>query len=308
MSKKNNSLTQRTVSPTDVALIGISSRLPGAATPDDFWKNLHDGKESIVELSDAVLQEAGVSEAERSDPHYVKRAPQLKGVEWFDAGFFGLSPNEAAIMDPQHRLFLECGWHALESAGYDPDTFDGPIGVFGGSGYNAYMTYHLARNKKLLDSMGFFLLRHTGNDKDFLTTRLSYCLNLTGPSINVQTACSTSLVAVHLAAQSLINFECDMAMAGGVTIELPLNHGYRYSPGEIYSPDGHCRAFDAESQWMAELPAGSLVVFSAHTVHGSEPNRSDRARRAIVLTYQPADHPMFKRDGMRNVALREAQG
>ena len=124
MSKSNNNSMERAVMPTDIALIGMSARFPGAATPDEFWCNLRDGKESIVELSDAILKEAGVSESERADPHYVKRAPLLKGVEWFDAGFFGLSPNEAAVMDPQHRLFLECGWHALESAGYDPDAFD----------------------------------------------------------------------------------------------------------------------------------------------------------------------------------------
>ncbi len=233
--------------PTDIAIVGHSARLPGASTADEFWDNLRNGRESIVDLSDEDLLAAGVPPERLENPNYVKRAPLLRGVEWFDAAFFGLNPNEAAVMDPQHRLFLECGWHALEDAGYDPSRFDGPIGVFGGSGYNAYMTYHLARNRELLDSMGFFLLRHTGNDKDFLTTRLSYCLNLTGPSVNVQTACSTSLVAIHLAAQSLINFECDLALAGGVTIELPLNHGYMYSPGEIYSPDGHCRAFDADS-------------------------------------------------------------
>lgn len=235
-------------SETDIAIVGLSLKFPGASSAAEFWDNLREGRESIVDLTDEELLAAGVLPSLLVDPQYVKRAPLLKGVGWFDAAFFGLNPNEASVMDPQHRLFLECGWHALEDAGYDPATFGGPIGVFGGSGYNAYMTYHLSRNRELMNSMGFFLLRHTGNDKDFLTTRLSYCLNLTGPSVNVQTACSTSLVAMHLAAQSLLNYECDMALAGGVTIELPLNHGYRYSPGEIYSPDGHCRAFDADSQ------------------------------------------------------------
>lgn len=260
MASNNKKIDLTEYSETDIAVVGISLRLPGASSQDEYWRNLREGRESIDDLSDDDLLASGVAASTLADPNYVKRAPLLKRVEWFDAAFFGLNPNEASVMDPQHRLFLECGWHALEDAGYDPADFDGPIGVFGGSGYNAYMTYHLAQNRELLDSMGFFLLRHTGNDKDFLTTRLSYCLNLTGPSVNVQTACSTSLVASHLAIQSLVNFECDMALAGGVTIELPLNHGYRFVPGEIYSPDGHCRAFDADSQGTVFGSGCGIVV------------------------------------------------
>lgn len=260
MAANDSKVDKADYSETDIAVVGMALRLPGASSQDEFWTNLKEGRESIDDLSESDLLASGVAASDLADPNYVKRAPLLKRVEWFDAAFFGLNPNEASVMDPQHRLFLECGWHALEDAGHDPANFKGPIGVFGGSGYNAYMTYHLAQNRELLDSMGFFLLRHTGNDKDFLTTRLSYCLNLTGPSVNVQTACSTSLVAAHLAIQSLINFECDMALAGGVTIELPLNHGYRFIPGEIYSPDGHCRAFDADSQGTVFGSGGGIVV------------------------------------------------
>ena len=169
-------------------------------------------------------------------------------MEEFDAKFFGFSPREASIMDPQHRHFLEVAWQALENAGHVPATFGGSIGVFGGSGHNAYMPLNLLSNPKLMASVGFFLVRHTGNDKDFLTTRVSYLLNLRGPSVNVQTACSTSLVAIHMGVQSLLNGECDMALAGGVTIELPHRHGYLYRENEILSPDGHCRAFDAASK------------------------------------------------------------
>jgi acyl transferase domain-containing protein/thioesterase domain-containing protein/acyl carrier protein len=150
-------------------------------------------------------------------------------------------------MDPQHRHFLECCWEALEHSGHVPETFDGAIGVYGGSGMNAYMIYNLQTNPKLIDSVGLFLVRHTGNDKDFLTTRVSYQFNLKGPSINVQTACSTSLVAIHVACQSLLARECDLALAGGVTIDLPLNRGYLYREGEVLSRDGHCRAFDHRS-------------------------------------------------------------
>ncbi len=230
-----------------IAIVGIACRVPDADTPAAFWQNLRAGHESLTALSDEELLGAGVTEAQLADPNYVKAGMFLQHMDCFDAGFFGFSPRDAAIMDPQHRQFLENCWEALENAGYNPEAFDGSIGVFGGSGHNAYMPYNLLSNPGLVDDVGFFLLRHTGNDKDFLTTRVSYCLNLKGPSVNVQTACSTSLVAAHIACQSLLNGECDMALAGGVTIELPHLRGYLYKENEILSPDGHCRPFDAKS-------------------------------------------------------------
>lgn len=232
---------------TDLAVVGVACRFPGAASPDAYWENLRDGKESVVRLSDAALVAAGVNRRLLRDPAYVKAAAVLDDIDQFDAGFFGFSAREAQVLDPQHRFFLEVCWEALESAGHMPEHFDGRIGVFGGSGHNAYMPYNLFTNPKLMESMGLFLVRHTGNDKDFLATRASYCLDLHGPAVNVQTACSTSLVAIHLAAQSLLGGECDMALAGGVTIELPHGQGYRFEEGEILSPDGHCRAFDHKS-------------------------------------------------------------
>ncbi|HTU57596.1 MAG TPA: beta-ketoacyl synthase N-terminal-like domain-containing protein, partial [Polyangiales bacterium] len=150
-------------------------------------------------------------------------------------------------MDPQHRHLLEVAWETLEDSGHLPETFEGPIGVWAGCGMGAYFMYNILSNRELVDSTGLFLLRHTGNDKDFLPTRISYTLNLRGPSVGVQTACSTSLVAVHYACQSLLSGECDMALAGGVTIELPHARGYMFEHGEILSPDGHCRAFDHKS-------------------------------------------------------------
>jgi acyl transferase domain-containing protein len=166
----------------------------------------------------------------------------------FDGEFFGFSPKESAIMDPQHRHFLECSWEALESAAHPPERFKGPIGVFAGCGMGSYFYVNVCSQAELVRDVGLFLLRHTGNDKDFLATRVSYLLDLAGPSINVQTACSTSLVATHLAVQSLLARECDMALAGGVTIELPQNRGYVYQEGEVLSPDGHCHAFDHRGQ------------------------------------------------------------
>jgi acyl transferase domain-containing protein/thioesterase domain-containing protein len=182
-----------------------------------------------------------------ANPAYVKRASLLDDAPMFDASFFGLSPRDASIMDPQHRHFLECAWEALEDAGHPPQGFDGSIGVFAGSGMNTYLIHNLLANRRLLESAGLFQLKQTGNDKDVLATRVSYQLDLRGPSVNVQTACSTSLVAVHMACQSLLNHECDMALAGGVTIEIPYGQGYIYREGEILSRDGHCRSFDAAS-------------------------------------------------------------
>ncbi|PZN93824.1 MAG: hypothetical protein DCF31_11405 [Alphaproteobacteria bacterium] len=230
-----------------IAVVGMAGRFAGATDIDAYWRNLREGVESIVNLTDAELLAAGVNPRLLRRPNYIKAAAPLPDMEMFDAGFFGMSPREAAIMDPQHRHFLECAWAAIEDAGHPPERFAGATGVFAGSGHNAYMPYNLLTNPKLMEQVGFFLVRHTGNDKDFLTTRVSYLLNLRGPSVNVQTACSTSLVAIHMAVQSLLNRECDMALAGGATIELPHRHGYLHQEGGIMSPDGHCRAFDAES-------------------------------------------------------------
>jgi acyl transferase domain-containing protein len=230
-----------------IAIVGMAGRFPGARNLRDFWQNLRDGVESVRTLSDAELLAAGVSPEELASPDYVKRASVLDDVPMFDAGFFGFSPRDAAIMDPQHRHFLECAWEALEDAGHPPSGFSGSIGVFAGSGMNTYLIHNLLANRKLLETAGLFQLKQTGNDKDVLSTRVSYQFDLRGPSLNVQTACSTSLVAVHLASQMLLNFECDMALAGGVTIENPHGQGYIYRDGEILSRDGRCRSFDASS-------------------------------------------------------------
>ena len=232
---------------TFLAVIGMAGRFPGARNVNQLWRNLCDGVEGISFLTDEQLRAAGVSAAEFTDPNYVRTAAVLEGVDWFDAGFFGLSPKDASIMDPQHRHFLECSWEALENAGWTPDQFDGRIGVYAGSGMNSYLFHNLLANSELVAEAGIFLLKQTGNDKDVLATRVSYQFGLTGPSLSVQTACSTSLVAIHSACQSLLSHECDMALAGGVTIEIPHGRGYIYRQGEILSRDGHCRAFDADS-------------------------------------------------------------
>ncbi|MFE4108626.1 type I polyketide synthase [Almyronema epifaneia] len=226
----------------DIAIIGMAGRFPGANTLEQFWHNLQHGVESISFLSEETLQAAGVTPEQWTHPHYVKASSQLDDIEWFDASFFGLSPREAEIMDPQHRLFLECAWEALETAGYVPE---GSVGVYAGANMNSYLI-NLYSNQNLVADLGEQIT--FGNSKDFMPTRLSYKLNLHGPSLNIQTACSTSLVAVHVACQSLLNQECDMALAGGVSVKIPQTAGYQYREDDIFSPDGHCRAFDAQAQ------------------------------------------------------------
>ncbi|NAZ37821.1 type I polyketide synthase [Rubellimicrobium sp. CFH 75288] len=227
-----------------VAIIGLGLHLPGADGPVAFWRNLAGGVRSIRRLGREELLAAGESPARIDRPDYVPFAADLPGWAGFDPAFWGLSPKDAAVMDPQHRHFLEAAWEALEDAGVDPDRFAGRIGTFAGSGEARWWHAHVLANRDLVESTGEFLLRHTGNDKDFLATRLAHILDLRGPAITVQTACSTSLVATHYACQSLLLGECDLALAGGATLELPQPRGYLFREGEILSPDGECHAFD----------------------------------------------------------------
>ncbi|WP_022706034.1 type I polyketide synthase [Paracoccus zeaxanthinifaciens] len=242
----------------DIAIVGMGIDVPGASDVAQFWRNLRDGIESIRPLSQQELEAAGEIAARIAHPDYVPHAALLDGYDMFDAEFFGLSPKDAAIMDPQHRKFLECCWHAIEHAGHRPDNL-GSVGVWAGCGMGSYFAVNICSNRDLVEETGMFLLRHTGNDKDFLATRVSHALDLRGPSVSVQTACSTSLVAVHAAAQALIAGDCDTALAGGVTIEFPQGRGYMYKPNEILSPDGHCRAFDHRSEGTV-FGSGTAVV------------------------------------------------
>ncbi len=244
----------------DVAIVGMAAHLPGAADPVAYWENLRRGIESIRRLSEEELLAAGESPQRMRHRNYVRAAAVLDSFEHFDADFFGFSPKEAAIMDPQHRQFLEVAWEALENAGHPPESFPGAIAVYAGCGMGSYFYFNICSNPDLVASTGMFLLRHTGNDKDFLATRVSHIFDLKGPSVNIQTACSTSLVAVHYACQALLGGECDMALAGGVTIELPHARGYIFQEGEILSPDGHCHAFDHRAQGTVFGSGAGVVV------------------------------------------------
>ncbi|WP_147114314.1 type I polyketide synthase [Tateyamaria sp. syn59] len=245
---------------TDIAIIGMAAHLPGADDIEAYWSNLKNGIESIRHYSREDLLAAGEAPHLVERPDYVPAAAPLDGFETFDPDFFGLSPKEAAIMDPQHRQFLEVAWEALENAGRPPSRADGPIGVYAGCGMGSYFYFNICSNRDLVDDVGMFLLRHTGNDKDFLATRVSHIFDLKGPSINVQTACSTSLVATHYAVQALLADDCDTAIAGGVTIELPQHRGYLYKEGEVLSPDGHCHAFDHRAQGTVFGSGAGAVV------------------------------------------------
>ncbi|MYT14312.1 Acyl transferase domain-containing protein [Streptomyces sp. SceaMP-e96] len=231
---------------TGIAVVGMAGRFPGAEDIDAYWRNLRDGVESITRLAEEELLAEGIGRVEFERPEYVRAAPLLDGVDLFDARFFGFSAREAALLDPQQRLFLECAWHALEHAGIDPGAVRSG-GVFAGANMPAYLMSNLLGGRRIvLDSAVFELQIH--NDKDYLATRTAHQLGFTGPALSVQTACSTSLVAVHEAAQSLRTGACDVALAGGVCVRVPHRVGYRYERGLIYSPDGHCRPFDAEAR------------------------------------------------------------
>ncbi len=243
---------------SEIAIVGMACRFPGAKDVGEFWRNLRDGVESITFLKDEEIEPSLVDPARIDHPNYVKAASMLDDVEFFDAAFFGITPREAEVMDPQQRVFLECAWEALEHAGYDPNTYKGAIGLFAGARTNTYL-FNLFSNRELSETMDAFEIG-LGNDLAFLPTRVSHKLNLRGPSCAVHTACSTSLVAVHLACQSLLIDECQMALAGGIAINIPQRTGYLYQPGGIVSPDGHCRPFDAAAQGTLFGSGAGLVV------------------------------------------------
>ncbi len=231
-----------------IAIISMAGRFPGAANVDQFWEMIRGGKEGISFFSTEELLEVGISPKLVNNPNYVRARGVVPDIDRFDARFFGYSPREAEIMDPQHRLFLECCWEAMELAGYAPGSGTESVGVFAGSvSGNTYLIQNLIGNQELRENVGDYGI-HIANDKDGLTTRVAYKLNLRGPAVTVQTACSTSLVSVAVACQSLTDFQCDLALAGGVAITTPQKIGYLYTPGLVVSPDGHCRAFDASSK------------------------------------------------------------
>lgn len=246
--------------PSDViAIVGMSVRVPGADSLEKFWENLKNGTESITFFDDDRLRAAGVDEATLSDPAYVKAMGRLDDIDLFDARFFDMTPNEAAILDPQHRVLLEGVWRALEHAAIDPERFPGRIGLYAGVGFNGYLIHHILTRPDLLESAGAWQLS-LHNDKDFAPTRIAYKCNLQGPAVSVNTACSTSLVGTVLAAQSLLSYQCDAAIAGGCSIHLPQDQGYLHMEGGTLSPDGRCRPFDADAAGTVDGNGAAVVI------------------------------------------------
>ncbi|MCG8639116.1 MAG: type I polyketide synthase, partial [Desulfobacterales bacterium] len=236
----------------------MSCRFPGAKNIDQFWENLTNGVESVTVFSDEDLTESGVQPVELNHSNYVKKGFVIEDEDKFDASFFGYSPKEAEIIDPQQRLFLELSWEVLENGGYASDRQNISIGVFGGSKISTYLTNILDTN---MSSGTVSDLQHLiANDKDYLTSRVSFKLNLKGPSITVQSACSTSLVAIHLACDSLLSGACDMAIAGGASIIIPHKKGYLFQEGLMLSPDGRCRVFDAGANGMVPGNGAGVVL------------------------------------------------
>ncbi|MDQ4069748.1 MAG: SDR family NAD(P)-dependent oxidoreductase [Actinomycetota bacterium] len=242
----------------ELAIVGLACRFPGAGSPEDFWRNLDAGVESISFFTREELQSACVDPQLLDNPEYVRARGVLQGADLFDARFFTINPREAEILDPQQRVFLECCWEALENSGYDPGQGRDVVGVYGGAYENSYVA-NLRSEPELLE-YGGGLLRHVSSEKDYVTTRVAYKLGLGGPAVTVQTACSTSLVAVHLAGQALLSGECDLALAGGVTVHARQTSGYVFQPDGIFSPDGHTRTFDAKAQGTVSSSGVGVVV------------------------------------------------
>ncbi|HEY6348114.1 MAG TPA: beta-ketoacyl synthase N-terminal-like domain-containing protein [Candidatus Angelobacter sp.] len=275
-----------------IAIIGMAGRFPQAANLQRFWENLCKGTDSISFFSDQELEQAGISPELLRNSNYVKARGVVEDADLFDAGFFGFSPREAELTDPQIRLFLECAWEVLESAGWDPEKFPGMIGVYAGMTFSSYI-WQLAGNDSEQDSVGAFRTMMGGAEKDHLATTISYRLNLRGPSFNIQTACSTSLAAVHAAARAVMTYECDMALAGGVAVNAPLRCGYMYEPGGIVSSDGHCRSFDADASGSVGGDGIGIVLLK----------RLDDAIAAGDTVYAVIKGSAVNNDGRRKVGF-----
>jgi phthiocerol/phenolphthiocerol synthesis type-I polyketide synthase E len=229
-----------------IAIIGMAGRFPGAKSLEEFWQNLYNGKESVKFFSREELLKMGIDKNLLDNPRFVAADAVLDDIDKFDASFFGYSAREAEIMDPQHRLFLEKAWEVLETAGYNSEFYDGKIAVYAGANLSSYMIRNIYSNPGLVQRLGSFKIM-LANGQDFVATKVSHKLNLTGPSVNVNTLCSSSMVAVHYACENLLNFGCDIALAGGVSLQVTRNEALFYQEGGIGSSDGHCRAFDSRA-------------------------------------------------------------
>jgi acyl transferase domain-containing protein/glutamate-1-semialdehyde aminotransferase len=245
----------------DIAVVGMAARFPGANTIAELWNVLIEGRETTSFFEDEEL-DASIPFEVRNAPNYVKARGVVENADSFDAAFFGISPKVAELMDPQHRVFLELAWEALETTGHLPGKYDGAIGVFAGVGNNTYYTNNVISNADKIENVGRFLVA-TVNEKDYIATRTAYELNLTGPAVSVHSACSTSLLAIAQAADSIRNGQCDVALAGGASVNSPIKSGHLYQQGTMLSADGHCRSFDAEADGTVFSDGAGIVVLKS---------------------------------------------
>ncbi|AKD58729.1 peptide synthetase [Spirosoma radiotolerans] len=301
------SASQRT---DEVAVIGMAGRFPGANTVDELWTLLKEGKEAIRFFSDQEL-DPSIPDHVKADPMYVKARGIIDNVDKFDPAFFGINPKMAELMDPQQRIFLEIAWEALESAGYVPEKQEGQIGVFAGCRFNSYYLNNLASNPDLVDKAGFFNVM-TFNDKDYISSRTAYALNLKGPAVTVQSACSTSLLAIAQAVESIRKGQCAMALAGGATVTAPVNSGHLYEEGSILSSDGHCRPFDANARGTVFSDGAGVVLLKSRQQAEKDGDTIYAIIRGVGVTNDGGDKGSFSapssdgQAGAINMAMQDA--
>ena len=304
----------KTLNGTDVAIIGMAGKYPRAKSIDEFWQNLVDGVELISFFTDEELEYIPKGNL-NSEIKFIRARGFLEDVDKFDAEFFGFNPREAAIMDPQHRIFLECAWAALEDAGYCSEKYKGSIGIFAGSSLNTYLIYNVLKDRESSEEMAnsYQIADYTtltGNDNAFLTTKIAYKLGLRGPAVNLQTACSTSLVAVGQAYQSLISGESDMVLAGGVSVTFPQKRGYFFIDGSIGSVDGHCKPFDADATGTVFSHGAGIVVMKRLEEAIKDGDSIYAVIKSVALNNDGSDKAGYMTpsvDGQSEVILRAQQ-
>ena len=285
-----------------IAIIGMAGRFPEADDVEGFWKNLREGRECVRAFTREELLAAGIPPALADHPDYVPANAILRDIDRFDAEFFGIPAREAEIMDPQQRLLLEEAWHAFEDAGYDPARIAGRVGVFVGSSLSGYLVENVLPRRAVVESLGGFAVL-INNDKDFAATRLSYKLDLRGPGVSVNTACSTSLVAVHQAVTALRDGQCELAIAGGACVRSRQIDGYRYEEGGVQSRDGHCRAFDAAATGMVGGNGVALVVLKPLADAVADGDHIHAVIKGIAVNNDGADKVGFTAPGLRGQSL-----
>ncbi|MDY7022237.1 MAG: beta-ketoacyl synthase N-terminal-like domain-containing protein, partial [Cyanobacteriota bacterium] len=274
-----------------IAIIGMVGRFPGADTVEEFWQNLCAGKDSMTFFQPEEL-DPSVDPELHQDPNYVRARGILRGAELFDAAFFNISPREAEVMDPQARVFLELSHQALETVGYPAEQFPGAIGLYAGSGHNTYFEHYICGRSQIVNRLGPFQTM-LANEKDFVTTRIAYKLNLKGPVLSINTACSTSLVATIQAFEGLMTHQCDLALAGGVSITTPQKTGYLYQEGGMLSPDGKCRPFDAKGQGTLFNDGAALVVLKRLSDAVNDGDRIYAVIRGVGMNNDGSDKVSF---------------